>query len=334
MGLEEWVFSAIYGSPNPVSRDILWYDLQEKASRDNRALLLAGDFNDHMESSERRSFRRGTSYHRCNKFSHFVNSCNFTDLGCVGPKLTWSNNREGMANTMVRLDRELCNSAWNVRFPETVVKNLPRVYSDHCPFLIFMDGIPMPSPRNRPFRFEDAWSSHPDFINIVKEAWADSHKSFSENLDKLTDLAKVWNKEVFGNIFFRKKHLLARLEGIQRSQSLSYSHNLCLLEKDLNRLYQDTLKQEETLWFQKSRAKWIVGGDQILSAVKNIGAFKAPGPDGYQAVFYHKWCGNSILADSHVNITLDHLKVADFITSSKDWNCTLLNQVINANSLS
>lgn len=57
--------------------------------------------------------------------------------------------------------------------------------------------------------------------------------------------------------------------------------------------------------------------------------------DGKDISFWHDWWrGNSILADSHVNITLDHLKVADFITSSKDWNCTLLNQVINANSLS
>lgn len=41
---EEWVFSAIYGSTNPAARDLLWYDLQEKASRDNRAWLLGRGF--------------------------------------------------------------------------------------------------------------------------------------------------------------------------------------------------------------------------------------------------------------------------------------------------
>ncbi|KAI8533199.1 hypothetical protein RHMOL_Rhmol11G0278700 [Rhododendron molle] len=68
--------------------------------------------------------------------------------------------------------------------------------------------------------------------------------------------------------------------------------------------------------FVVNNLKWLVG-------------------DGKDISFWHDWwCGNSILADSHVNITSDHLKVVDFITSSKDWNCTLLNQVINANSLS
>lgn len=78
------------------------------------------------------------------------------DLGCVGPKLIWTNNREGLAKTMVRLDWALCNNNWNIRFPEAVVKNFPRTYSDHCPFLIFTEGIPLPSARNRPFCFEAA----------------------------------------------------------------------------------------------------------------------------------------------------------------------------------
>lgn len=145
---EEWVFSAVYGSTNPAARDLMWYDLQQRAANDNRKWFLAGDFNDHAASSEKRCFQRGNSYHRCNKFSNFLNSCNFIDLGCVGPKLTWSNNRAGLANTMVRLDRAICNSRWQLAFPNVVVKNLPRVYSDHCPFIVFTEGslTPITSP--------------------------------------------------------------------------------------------------------------------------------------------------------------------------------------------
>lgn len=48
---EDWVFSAVYGSTNPVARDLMWYDLQQRAANDNKEWLVAGDFNDHAESS-------------------------------------------------------------------------------------------------------------------------------------------------------------------------------------------------------------------------------------------------------------------------------------------
>ncbi|GMP53441.1 hypothetical protein CsSME_00018893 [Camellia sinensis var. sinensis] len=59
------------------------------------------------------------------------------DLECIGPRLTWSNNRKGWANTMVRLDRAMCNTEWRTTFPDGSVWNLPRTYSDHSPMMVF-----------------------------------------------------------------------------------------------------------------------------------------------------------------------------------------------------
>ncbi|KAH7864210.1 hypothetical protein Vadar_027048 [Vaccinium darrowii] len=53
---DDWIFSAVYGSTNPTARDLMWYDLQERASNDDKLWMLAGDFNDHAESSEKRCF--------------------------------------------------------------------------------------------------------------------------------------------------------------------------------------------------------------------------------------------------------------------------------------
>ncbi|KAF5934299.1 hypothetical protein HYC85_030470 [Camellia sinensis] len=53
--------------------------------------------------------------------------------GCASPQLTWSNNRKGWANTMARLDRALCNTEWQITFPDGAVRNLLRTYSDHSP---------------------------------------------------------------------------------------------------------------------------------------------------------------------------------------------------------
>lgn len=54
--------------------------------------------------------------------------------------MTWSNNRKGWANTMVRLDRALCNTEWRTNFPDGAVRNLPRTYSDHSPMMVFTQG--------------------------------------------------------------------------------------------------------------------------------------------------------------------------------------------------
>lgn len=67
---------------------------------------------------------------------------------------------------------------------------------------------------------------------------------------------------VFGNVFKKKRRLLARLEGIQKCQETCFSHNLDILERDLKAQYLEILKQEEMLWFHKSRTKWIRDGDR------------------------------------------------------------------------
>jgi hypothetical protein len=63
----------------------------------------------------------------------------------------------------------------------------------------------------------------------------------------------IFNKEVFGNIFARKKEVEARLRGIQRALENIDSANLLRLQKELLTSYENILFQEETLWYQKSR---------------------------------------------------------------------------------
>lgn len=71
-----------------------------------------------------------------------------------------------------------------------------------------------------------------------------------------------WNKRSFGNIFQRKKRLLARLQGIQTHLSRHVRQDLINLEKKLSKELEITLHQEELVWFQRSRAEWIASGDR------------------------------------------------------------------------
>ncbi|XP_028113017.1 uncharacterized protein LOC114311151 [Camellia sinensis] len=135
---------------------------------------------------------------------------------------------------MERLDRALSNPEWRTMFPEAT----------------------------RPFRFEAAWISHPGFLDIINSSWTNMHNNLLDSTAEFTRRVTEWNKEVFGNIFKRKRHLLARIEGIQKTLANNFSHNLHVLEQELLKQYNVTLLQEETLWFQKSRAKRITFCDR------------------------------------------------------------------------
>ncbi|XP_028103087.1 uncharacterized protein LOC114302282 [Camellia sinensis] len=157
------------------------------------------------------------------------------DLGCTGPRLAWTNNRQGWANTMVRLDRAICNTEWRTTFPKGLVQNLPRTYSDHSPMMIFTQGKSPFNPSPKSFKFIAAWILHEDFLSVMESNWEHSPPSLVDKLENLALNASVWNinKETFGNIFRNKRWLLGRIEGIQKSQIHNYSHNLYLLEMNL-----------------------------------------------------------------------------------------------------
>lgn len=71
-----------------------------------------------------------------------------------------------------------------------------------------------------------------------------------------------WNKTDFGNIHHRKKHLLARIGGIQKSIMNNSRNGMLKLEKKLRTYLDEVLNQEELLWFKKSREELITSGDR------------------------------------------------------------------------
>lgn len=125
--------------------------------------------------------------------------------------------------------------------PESLVRNLPRTYSDYSPLLINVEGMTPPPLHTRPFRFEYAWITHNNFINVVTNAW-DNPPSLHEAIKSFTYNAIIWNKNVCGNIFHKKRRLGARIEGIQRALTSKQSYFLENLECDLIQEYNETLR--------------------------------------------------------------------------------------------
>ena len=96
------------------------------------------------------------------------------------------------------------------------------------------------------------WLHHPNFPNVVRKTWEPDY-NLKIAIKSFVDNAKQWNKSVFGNIFARKKRVLARLNGAQKSLSNDPNHFLIQLEKNLIDEYNLTMQQEEEYWALKSR---------------------------------------------------------------------------------
>lgn len=256
-GHVEWMFSAVYASPNPRIRELHMEEVPENLEQ---PWLVAGDFSDTASRDESKTTAPDTSSSQRRKFADKINKCNLFDMGFNGPKFTWSNGRQGLANVQKRLDRALCNEEWRALFPEGTIQTLPRTYSDHSPTLIHILGKKSVNKPNRPFRFKAAWILDPSFEGVVSNEW--KGVDFFDHTKNFTAAALKWNENVFGNIFREKKWVLSRIVGTQKSQEKNYCHNLQLLERDLVTDYNNILSQEKTLWFQKSRAKWITSGEK------------------------------------------------------------------------
>ncbi|XP_028080538.1 uncharacterized protein LOC114282097 [Camellia sinensis] len=197
----------MYASPNSNRRDELWEQLTTISQSMDKPWLVAGDFNDFSSPNEKQSLQGSNTQsinqdlRRSSKFNDRLNLCKLMDLGCAGPRLTWSNNQKGWANTMVRLDRALCNTEWRLTFPDGSVRNLPRTYSDHSPMMVLTQGISPFNPVCRPFKFMAAWITHENFKSIVESSWTIPTSSLSEKLDNLAHVANTWNKVRFLVIF-------------------------------------------------------------------------------------------------------------------------------------
>ena len=79
-------------------------------------------------------------------------------------------------------------------------------------------------------------------------------------ISKFTDEATRWNRMQFGNVFNRKKNIMARLNGIQRTLANRPSTFLINLENELLKELEVVLNQEEEIWALKSRVNWLVQG--------------------------------------------------------------------------
>jgi hypothetical protein len=97
---------------------------------------------------------------------------------------------------------------------------------------------------------------------VVQTAWSKTTPCPIAGLNQVKVDSLIFNSTVFGNIRHRKHLLEKRIKGIQLSLEKVDLARLVYLEHDLQLQYDRILAQEEILWYQKSRDKWIKLGDR------------------------------------------------------------------------
>ena len=131
----------------------------------------------------------------------------------------------------------------SVLFPEALVTHLPRTFSDHCPVLIELSRASA-NQQNKPFCFQTMWLLHHDFPMVLQQAWSEDRALQEATLEFVIRVRK-WNCEVFGNLFARKRRILARLHGVQKALANNPNDFLLELEQQLITEYSLILMQEE-----------------------------------------------------------------------------------------
>lgn len=132
--------------------------------------------------------------------------------------------------------------------------------SDHCGIWLKL-GNPPSLTYNNYFKFLGPWLDHDDFHVQVHNAWRDSD-DWVTNINRLQHILRSWNRDVYGDIFKRKKQLIARMEGIDRKLLEGPNERLRQLKQDLWCQYNSLLDHEEAYWFQQSRSQWLRLGDR------------------------------------------------------------------------
>lgn len=245
-----WIIFAIYASPRLAKRRILWHNLTLVNSLHNLLWIMLGDFNEVLSSTEKLSGRPLNAY-RARLFQECLSDCGMMDMGFVGPNFTWSNLRNVSSLIQERLDRGFCNVAWRLLYLEATIEHLTRVNSDHCPILLQLER-PMGIGLVRPFRFQPGWLSHPDFPNLVRDAWRND-QVLDTVVTSFTASTKRWNKEVFGNLFGRRKRIEARLRGIQKALAKNPNQPLLELDRALRKDHGEVKELIDEFWAMKSR---------------------------------------------------------------------------------
>ncbi|PNX80406.1 cysteine-rich receptor-like protein kinase, partial [Trifolium pratense] len=183
------------------------------------------------------------------------------DVPVSGKQFSWFSSD---GNVMSRLDRFLVSEGFIDKGGISGQWIGERDVSDHCPIWLTCSNANWGP---KPFKFNNCWLEHPDFIPFVSSIWESlairGKKAFvlKEKLKKLKEKLKVWNREVFGILDLNIDKTVKDLNDAEDLMARGATCMNIANTKELTKKFWEQLHYKESLLKQKSRLKWIQEGD-------------------------------------------------------------------------
>ncbi|XP_028095770.1 uncharacterized protein LOC114293006 [Camellia sinensis] len=300
-----WVANFIHAPSQRAVRRCFWVQFRSLMSDSNYLGLCIGDFNEIGAYSEKAggAVCRMTQIHA---FLELLSDCALMDLEFNGPPFTRSNNQRGSLNIWERLDRAVATADWRTLYPYAQVFHDIQVGSDHCPLILncilALKRVPWL------FKFETMWSTSPECEEIIRKNWVDQFVGspmfrLAKKLRACREGLKVWSKEHFGNNKIQIALIKSQLANLQAQPCFDENFQL---QDQLKSALELVLSMEEISGSRDCSAALsvvdsVVSSDmnydltrpfcdeEIKSAAFQLGAFKAPGPDGFPGFFYQNY---------------------------------------------
>ncbi|XP_040996123.1 uncharacterized protein LOC121242304 [Juglans microcarpa x Juglans regia] len=254
----------IYAKCNMMDRQILWEELRwNNLSED--PCLFAEDFNIIRSDLERRG-GRSRPIAAMDDFNKWIHEGCLIDLNSLGSKFSWCNGQRGLARAWAKLDRVLLDANLMSIVPNVTCSYLPRMTSDHCPMLIEFLKDPY-SYGPCPFRFQQMWVEHPEFIDFVKSVCSvpvvgTGLLKLASRLKRVKVALREWNKQVFGRTNAHIASLEVKVEGLegslQREWDIDAERELVVASAELS----SWRRREDIILAQMAKIKWNMEGDR------------------------------------------------------------------------
>lgn len=201
--MSPWRATSFYRHPNTSKQHTSWKLLETLKEQCDMPWVVFRDFNEITQSDKKLGWLERDA-EKMQNFKDFLSSCGLTDLGFVGQRFTWCNERLGEQRTLIRLDRVVANEKWRKIFSEAMVHHISMTASNHCRIMMSMKKRTLNKPRKIRFFFKEMWTRNERCKEFMAMAWdllrANSKYQIQDRLRSCQSHLMRWNQEAFGNV--------------------------------------------------------------------------------------------------------------------------------------
>lgn len=144
--------------------------------------------------------------------------------------------------------------------------------SDHSPIFLQCENNIHTFDCPTPFRFQPMWLTHDNFLTVVRDSWSQPAiiscplRKVMVKLKRLQQSLKVWNNDVFGNVFSKLDLLDAKIANIQQWLAQMVILKIFGFRRFLHN--QSTARFLFKRLKHKSRSSWLIDGDRNTSSIE------------------------------------------------------------------